>query len=146
MATPAFVNELPDVVDEQQVLKFTQSIRMTAIAEMCRNGMPVDSESVTSIVKLADGMDRAALGSLRAKADLQQGKNQAAMVDLIAEALKSDILNGVYTPAGVVGKPRDLGEIQEVFEAQPGEFEVGVKSQTYNEFMERMLPESVDGS
>jgi hypothetical protein len=139
--TPMVAQDL--VLDtEEDILKFTQGIRLTAVKEILSDGkMPDEKDGQNFLAKMLDGMDKQAINVIRAKIEKSNGDNNAAAIEAVAAALKDKALTQIYTSTGIVGTVKSLPELTEVFEALPGEFEVGASSQTCAEFMKRMIPE-----
>lgn len=128
--------------DENDVFKFTQGIRLKAVKEILSDGkMPDEKDGQNFLAKMLDGMDRQAISIVRAKIEKSNGDNAAAAIETIAAALKDKALGQIYASTGIVGKVKELPTLDIEYEALPGEFESGVSTQTYNDFIKRMVPE-----
>jgi hypothetical protein len=84
------VQVLPPVMDEDQVLNYTQQQRRFVIDKLTNNGakLPDDVDQQRLMLQALDGMDRSALGRKKIKVEEQANQNVAGMTGIVAEMLK----------------------------------------------------------
>lgn len=100
--------QVAEVVNDDQVLDYTQGIRRQLIGHLTKDGkMPADLKEQSMLLQTLDGMDRVALGRKRIKVEEKANNNQAAMAGLVAHMLtnvrRGRGLNADGTPIAAAG-------------------------------------------
>lgn len=127
----------------QEKLNFTQNIKQEVLHKLMTSGMnddmPTDKESIDSMMKVMDSMDRTTLTDRKNDNDAEVGKSAkellAAMSMFVKEAQNTNPFSAdVEVREAPEVDDAELGE----FEYNPGEAEVGVCVEEYSEFDKRM--------
>lgn len=140
----AFEPHVPEFRDEASILKFTRNLRLTIIQTKTRNGANIDQmtdDDLKLVMTAASDIDRQVLSQMKIDADNEnadQDRRVAVMAARLNKAVpgnpyrleESDVIEGTAVP---VPDPNLLGQI----EVQDFEMELGVSSQTSEEFMQK---------
>lgn len=129
-----------DVTNEDEVLRHTQGLRLDVIRNMTEKGIPTDKESIDVILRAAADMDRAALGNKRIKTDDKNAAADRLAASAIAK-MYSQLGNGDPFAVGNVGtggKPAHPDVLVDGVKPMEGEMEIGVSSETYDQFQQRV--------
>lgn len=130
----------------QEKLNFTQNIKQEVLHKLMTSGVddtiPTDAESIASMMKIMDSMDRTTLSdkknSVESEGTASAKELLGAMALFIKEAKNSNpfAVSDNETPIvnNSINEEVDLGD----FEHDPGEAEVGVTNEEYSEFNARM--------
>lgn len=85
--------ELPQAMDEDQYLDYTQQVRQKVVQELTKeNKLPDDPKMANVLLSTLDGMDRNALGRKRIKVDQETNQAVDGMSGLVAQMLRQSRL------------------------------------------------------
>lgn len=132
--------EAVDITNEDEVLRHTQGLRLDIIRSMTEKGVPTDKESIDIILRTAADMDRAALGNKRIKTDDKNAAADRLAASAIAK-MYSQLGNGdpfAAREVGPGGKPEHPPVLIEGVKPMDGEMDVGISSETYDQFQQRV--------
>lgn len=147
------MSEQPDAVPEmsdEEIVTYTQGVRRKLVKHITNDGQQMPNDKGEQMVLLAalGDMDRTALGKMKIGAKERQGAADRE-VALIAARLQAN-----FGPQGPLQRPVIEGEATRVetpvldttdlppLELAPGETDIGLADQNYDEFMERMEGDS----
>lgn len=133
--------QIPEAMTDEQVLAYTQHKRKFIVGKLLNNNqLPTDKSDISMLMGALDGMDRAALGNKRIKADEKANSAIAGAAGMIA-----GILTRIKSQTGV-----DLEMAQEVAPPLlpasevpdpvlvPGEIETNATQMNYDAFMDEV--------
>lgn len=125
------------VMNDDQVLAFTQGIRVKAIGTLTQRGaVPEENSDRNFLINMLDGLDRQALGNKRLKVDEQTNNGMVNAANLVAHLLNTvtgvkrldnEVIEGHVTPV--------LGNEVPTPQLVPGETEVNPGQLDYNSFI-----------
>lgn len=135
-------NELVEptvVLNEDQILDFTQSVRLKLVEAITAGGkMPEGKEDRTTLLQTLDGLDRASLGKKKIAVDQNMADTAAKAAGYISEMLKQTSgmkAKPFVAPLGITGTipvlELDIPEPVLV----PGESDIYQPQLTHAEFM-----------
>ena len=149
--TDSVENNEHETMDYNQTLNYSQHIRKQIVENFVEDGIPTDTKELNIVLKALSDMDKTAI--LDRKNDIDQGNADSSKQ--VAEAMCEFIQmqqnknpfqrnadgsvennNGSVAPPPTVDVEK-LGE----YDLAEGEGEIGVITETYNEFMARMEKE-----
>lgn len=135
------IDEYTNMIDltDDDVLKFTMRQRKRLVAELTANGMPVTNDERTLLLATLNDMDRTALSKKKINAQTAGSEADRTAAMAIAKLYGQMGRNNPYatdTMQRALPEPdqRQLPQITVV----PGETEIGINTETYDEFMKRM--------
>ncbi|UQT03095.1 hypothetical protein TOTORO_02320 [Serratia phage vB_SmaS-Totoro] len=126
-------------------LEFTQSIRMMAVNQLIEGGkVPTDKDSINSLSKLLDGIDKQAIGKKRIQVADKANENDERIAHLLEE-MSTRVVRGEVPIADIYkGKPaRDdrvfsLNMANDFDDIDDSELVIDKKEESSTEFFERM--------
>lgn len=128
-------------MSQDEMLQYTQGIRLKAVGQLIEGDrVPTDTDSLNSITKLLDGMDRQALTLKRIAAESEGGqkdRDTALMIATMSEKLRS---GNPFRKSGE--RVLDTSNQLPTLEAVEGQMDVGRVTETYADFIKRVEPES----
>lgn len=129
-------------MSQDEMLQYTQGIRLKAVGQLIEGDrVPTDTDSLNSITKLLDGMDRQALTLKRIAAESEGGqkdRDTALMIATMSEKLARG--GNPFRKSG--DRVLDTGNQLPTIEAVEGQMDVGRVTETYTDFIQRVEPES----
>lgn len=131
-----------EAMSDDQILAYTQHKRKTIVQDLMKNNkVPTDRSEQSLLVAALDGMDRAALGNKRIKADEKTAHGVAGAASIVANLLNQ--ISGMSKQPGMVienVEPPLLGkEIPDPI-LVPGELETNCPQLDYHSFMSQNNP------
>lgn len=131
-----------DVMTDEQVLAYTQHKRKFIVSKLIANNqLPGDKDEKVMLLQALDGMDRAALGNKRIKADEKTANGMAGAAGIIAQMLTQigTLTRDNISPLEILERveaPSLSNEIPEPI-LVPGELETNASQLDYDSFMSR---------
>lgn len=142
----AYVNPEPDVdyatLDYEQQIQYTQRIKSKVLHKLATSSMdgsvPTDKDGVELLLKVADSMDRTTLSHKKNAIEETAGGNMKDI--LMSVALAAQELGNANPFMGKqgTGKEPDIEDQIPEFEHVEGVGEIGVISETVDQFNKRM--------
>lgn len=141
--------EVPDVdyaeLDFDQQIKHTQKIKNRILHSLVHSNpdgtIPTDKDSVELMLKVADSMDKSALGKKRLQVEEKSSNNAASVLAAIQQMVIKNGNRNTFAGDGSGGSNRndDIGELPDFSDDHtPGEGEIGVITEASSTFTERM--------
>lgn len=123
--------------NDSRLLTRIQTVRETIIDKMVENNtLPTTDEDRQFLLKAMDGIERAVFTKAKLKSDDANNKNQNDIFMMITEILKKTEV-GPLSDASVPPRSTQLGSEHTITDIVPGEMQVGIINQTYEEFKKR---------
>ncbi|ATA65419.1 hypothetical protein CPT_Moabite_167 [Serratia phage Moabite] len=126
-------------------LEFTQSIRMMAVNQLVTDGkVPTDKDSINSLSKLLDGIDKQVIGKKRIQVADKANENDERIAHLLEEMSTRVVRGETPIESMYAGKPtRDdkvfsLNMAAEFDDIDDSELVIDKKEESSSEFFERM--------
>ena len=123
--------------DDKKALNKTSLLRDQMITALTKTGIPSDDKDRKFLLDVLDSSDRSVFNKARIRVDEKNGQNQQQTTAMIAAVLlkinEQQIVSNTQARRDKT-KPKDLPEPVLI----PGETAVGVQTQTYDQFMQRM--------
>lgn len=98
--------------------------------------IPTDEEDRQFLLKAMDGLERTILAKAKIKSDDRHNQNQEDMVDMVASVLKQ--IQFVEKEKVVEGQRQlQLDSSLQPTHVVPGEMDIGIKEQTFEQFLKK---------
>lgn len=129
---------------EDETLRFVQGVRRQLVEKATANGIPDDQKERTILLTALSDMDRQALGVKKIGAKERSGAADRLAALTLAKMIQSGGANGLLGgPEPIEGQlvrqvPTLDGVALPSLELLPGETEIGIATENYDAFMERM--------
>lgn len=133
-------------LDYEQKLAYTQNLKQKILVKLVDsgNGIPTDKESVETILKVAESLDKVTIQDRRLNIETTNAKSNQDIADGFAAFVKQmQSNNPLWKPPAEdaegkdVSPPVDIEKIGE-WEHAKGEDEIGIVAEDSNSFMARM--------
>jgi len=131
-------------VNDDEILSFTQEVRMRMISDLTANGtrMPTDPKEAQQLAFLLSDMDRQAATKKRLRQDAQANDTAVRATATIAAVLDRLGARNPFAlePSQVIeGQSRVIempDKLVDDVKVAPGELEIGIADNTYSGFMQ----------
>jgi hypothetical protein len=134
-----------DLMTDDDILRFTQGQRRKLEAHLLQNGWPQDADGQTQLMSLWNDMDRQALGNKRIGVEQKASEADRMIATVIADVAKRF---GAQVPfaqgeGGLVidHNPPDGAEMLPRISTVPGEMDIGIETQNFNDFVKKFETE-----
>jgi hypothetical protein len=128
-------------LDDDQVLQYTQGLRKQLVTAIVEKGMPEDNKDRMVLLGALADMDRTALGNKRINKDEEIARDDRAAASILARVYetlggKNPFEQGV-TIEGQARQVKLPEKLLEVVEFVDGETDIGISSESYEDFARR---------
>lgn len=130
---------------DDDILRFTQGQRKKLEAHLLEKGWPQDAEGQTQLMNLWNDMDRQALGNKRIGVEQKQSEADRMIATVIADVAKKfgSTVPFAQGEGGLVidHQPPEGAEKLPRISTVPGEMDIGLESQNFNDFVKKFEDE-----
>lgn len=127
-----------DQLGDDEIIKHNQRTRLAYVKHMTGEAFPSDPKEMSIVLAAMSDMDRAALGNKKIGVNEKQAAADALVANAIGQIGKHYGSMNPFETQTPNSTPPNL-DVSQVPEANPvpGETDVGVSDQTYDEFIKR---------
>jgi len=122
---------------EAEILNEVQDVRYRIVKTLTENDeLPESDEDRQFLLKAMDGLERTILTKAKIKSDDRQNQAREDVIEMVASVLKK--INFQNEGKAVEGnRALQLDSSMQITDIVPGEMDIGIKSQSYEEFMKK---------
>lgn len=122
--------------EEDEILAYTHNIRERVVSSLIQKGIPEDYAAISLLNSTLKDMDQSALTRKRIKSDEKVVDRGAQAAEVFAQLLMNGNIRGLYKTDVIENRviPTLGNEIPDVV-LVPGETDIGVGNDTYENFM-----------
>lgn len=131
-----------DPSDDESTLRYVQGKRVEIIEYMTLNGIPTDNEDRNTLLRALEGMSSTASANKRVKSDdranAREAEAKAMMLGILAN-LKGGGVGVMFRSERPIERPpvEVPAEIRQKALPVPGETDIGVSTETFEDFAEK---------
>lgn len=122
---------------EAEILNEVQDVRYRIVKKFTANDeLPEADEDRQFLLKAMDGLERTILTKAKIKSDDRQNQAKEDVIEMVASVLKK--INFVDQEKIIEGnKSRQLDSSMQITDIVPGEMDIGIKQQSFEEFAKK---------
>lgn len=122
---------------EAEILNEVQDVRYRIVKTLTENDeLPESDEDRQFLLKAMDGLERTILTKAKIKSDDRQNQAREDVIEMVASVLKK--INFQNEGKSIEGnRALQLDSSMQITDIVPGEMDIGIKSQSYEEFMKK---------
>lgn len=130
------INTATTVINDDDVLDITRQIRLMSVSQLIQAGqIPTDSDGFEMLHKNLQELDKQALQKKRILVDADANAVNANLIHSITASLKQNMGSRDVFAQGEVGRIPEPEGIAGEAQLIEGELDVGIKTQTFEDFM-----------
>lgn len=123
---------------DASILNEVQDVRYRIVQTLAGdNKLPDSEEDRLFLLKAMDGLERTILTKAKIKSDDVRNRNNEDMIDMVTNVLKQINFQHENAPINTNRQLR-LDDSMKIIDIVPGEMDMGIKQETYEEFIKRV--------